>query len=58
MTISNADDAIKRLHGELSTLHEAMASLRDSLPSGEDKGKARRYADRIERALQSLERLM
>lgn len=51
------DEAVTKLHGELSNLFNRVADLRDALPAGEAKAQARRYAERLERALQQLERI-
>ena len=52
------DEGIAKLHADLSELFNRVADLRDALPSGEAKAEARRYSQRLERALQQLERLM
>lgn len=60
--MSSALKAIKAdLRGvetQLGALHEAAAIVRDANPSGSPvKAEARSIADRIEKALQSLERI-
>ena len=57
MSIRDIDEAVSKLHDELGALFNRVADLRDALPPGEAKTRARRYAERLERALQQLERI-
>ena len=49
---------LRQVETQLGALHEAAAIVRDTQPSGSDaKAEARRIANRIENALQQLEKI-
>lgn len=56
--LATAIAAARQAEGLLGQAHETAAQARDASPSGSDaKAKARRIANRIEQALQALEKI-